>query len=153
MCRAAAAEVMPLHEAGKPTPLAGSNDVNQFVLRKNIDLYLIAGIGGFVTLNGGPVPALFQLTTNVTSVVLNASAFTSAFHCEGGAENFLTYHWALAPTSTNAFTGSVSGTNTSVLTIPANSLATGSYIFRLTVTDTFDGSMTQKDFPVQFLRP
>jgi hypothetical protein len=107
--------------------------------------------GSFVTLNGGPVPVLFQLTTNVTSVVLNASAFTSAFACAGYV-NFLTYHWALAPSSTNAFTGSVSGTNTSVLTIPAGSLATGSYIFRLTVTDTFDGSMTQKDFPVRFLR-
>jgi len=107
--------------------------------------------GSFVTLNGGPVPALFQLTTNVTSVVINASAFISPFDC-AGYEIPLTYHWALAPASTNAFTGSVSGTNTSVLTIPASSLATGSYIFRLTVTDTFDGSMTQKDFPVRFLR-
>ncbi|MDB6024000.1 MAG: hypothetical protein JWM68_223 [Verrucomicrobiales bacterium] len=106
--------------------------------------------GSFVTLNGSPVPALFQLATNVTSVIMNASAFTSRFQCGGYAT--LTYHWALAPTSPNAFTGNISGTNTSVLTVPASSLATGSYIFRLTVTDTFDGSMTQKDFPVRFLR-
>jgi hypothetical protein len=108
--------------------------------------------GNFVTLNASPVPATFQLTTNVTSVVLNASAFTSPFNCVGGL-GIMTFHWALAPSSTNAFTGSVSGADTSVLTIPASSIATGSYVFRLTVTDQFDGSTTQKDFPVQFLRP
>lgn len=108
--------------------------------------------GNFVTLNASPLPAVFQLATNVTSVVLDASAFTSPFNCVGGL-GLMTFHWALAPSSTNAFTGSVSGADTSVLTIPASSLATGSYIFRLTVTDQFDGSTVQKDYPVQFLRP
>src|SRR5215213_4167405 len=57
------------------------------------------------------------------------------------------------PGSPKTFTGSVSGTNTSVLTIPASSLTTGSYIFRLTVTSEFTDTPTVMDFPVTFTAP
>ena len=90
VCRAAAAEVMPLHEAGKPAPLAGSDDVNQLVLRKNIDLHLIAGIGAFFTLNAdfshepASLPALLAASREA-DVVLGSR------YVEGGG----TVNWGL----------------------------------------------------------
>jgi hypothetical protein len=108
--------------------------------------------GSFVTLNGNPIPTTFQLTTNVTSVVLNSSAFFEPQYCQiGGA--VLTHRWTLAPGSAKTFTGSVSGANTSLLTIPPSSLTTGSYIFRLTVTSEFTDIPTVMDFPVTFTSP
>src|SRR5262245_13219305 len=49
---AAAAKMMSLHKAGKATALAGSHDMYQFVLSKNIDHHLVAGIRSFFALNG-----------------------------------------------------------------------------------------------------
>ena len=42
---AAAAKMMPLHKAGKPAPLAGSDDVHQFVGVEDIHHDLVARIG------------------------------------------------------------------------------------------------------------
>src|SRR4051812_39148813 len=48
--RTAAAEMMTLDEPGKPTPLAGSNHVNQFVCPENVDHHFVAGIRSIITL-------------------------------------------------------------------------------------------------------
>src|SRR5262245_22309104 len=50
MSRAAAAEMVTLHEAGKTAPLTGSNDVNQFVRIEDVDHHFVAGIRSVFTL-------------------------------------------------------------------------------------------------------
>ena len=48
---AAAAEMMPLHKSGKPTPFASSNDVDKFVPSEDVDHDLIAWICAVLALN------------------------------------------------------------------------------------------------------
>src|SRR5262245_53401795 len=48
--RAAAAEMMPLDETGKPSPLAGSNHMDQFVCIEDVDQHFVAWIRGVITL-------------------------------------------------------------------------------------------------------
>src|SRR5438552_418364 len=47
----AAAEMMPLHKSGKPTPFASSNDVDKFVPIEDVDHDLIAWICAVLALN------------------------------------------------------------------------------------------------------
>ena len=47
----AAAEMMPLDQAGKTTSLAGSNDVNALLRSENIAQDLVAGLGAIFAFN------------------------------------------------------------------------------------------------------
>ena len=49
--RDAASEMMALYKTRKPAALAGSDDMNQFVLSEDVHHYLIARISRFVALN------------------------------------------------------------------------------------------------------
>src|SRR5437899_2918137 len=67
--RAAAAEVMPLHEPGKPTSFAGSDDVHKFVRIEDVDHDLVTRVCSVFTLNpdfahesGGSHIRFFEMT-------------------------------------------------------------------------------------------